>query len=183
MGEALLTACARSEFQIGQMPNQKFTVSRGKENITVASNNKAHYGIVQGFLLEAIWKSTWLTARDIDVLWTFSVNRGEESDSTPILGPKLAGQALTAAIPKWFQYFFRISSTPTEGGDPRHILHLTESSELAGIGHSFGNARYSLDASTKLPTTIEPASLVQALQLIQAGQQEAEENLKKELGL
>lgn len=183
MGEALLTACAKSEFQIGQQRTQKFTVARGKETVNVSINNEAHYGVVQGFMLDAIWKSTWLTAKNVDVLWTFSVHRGEEQDRTPILGPKLAGKALTAAIPKWFQYFFRITSTPVDGGSPKHTLHLTEATELAGLGHSFGNARYPLDAATPLPATIEPASLVKALTLIKAGQQEAQDKLKQELGL
>src|SRR6185503_19603605 len=108
--EALLSACAHSEWQIGQRPNQKFTVSRGKRSLVVPTNTDAHYGVVQSFMLDAIWKSTWLTRKGIDVLWTFSVLRGEELDRTPILGPKLAGKALTAAIPKWFKYTFLLSS-------------------------------------------------------------------------
>jgi hypothetical protein len=181
--EALLTAAHKSDFQIGQQRTQKFTVARGTKQLNVSINNEAHYGVVQGFLLDAIWKSTWLTRRDVDVLWTFSVHRGEEQDRTPILGPKLAGKALTAAIPKWFQYFFRVTSIPMDGSSPRHILHLTEASELAGMGHSFGNARYPLDASTPLPPSIEPASLVEAIALIEKGQAEADLKLKQELGL
>lgn len=183
LAEALLTAAHKSDFQIGQQRTQKFTVARGAKSLNVSINNEAHYGVVQGFLLDAIWKSTWLTQRGVDVLWTFSVHRGEEQDRTPILGPKLAGKALTAAIPKWFQYFFRVTSIPVEGANPRHILHLTEASELAGMGHSFGNARYPLDAETPLPPTIEPASLVEAIRLIEKGQQEADNKLKQELGL
>jgi len=182
MAEALLTAAHKSTFQIGQQRTQSFAVARGAKTLNVSINNEAHYGVVQGFLLDAIWKSTWLTRRGVDVLWTFSVHRGEEQDRTPILGPKLAGKALTAAIPKWFQYFFRVTSVPGDGA-PQHVLHLTEASELAGLGHSFGNARYPLDATTPLPATIEPASLVRAIELIHAGQQEADEKLKEELGL
>jgi hypothetical protein len=182
MSEALLSACSHADFQIGQQRTQKFTVSKGAKTLNVAINNEAHYGVVQGFLLDAIWKSTWLTARGVDVLWTFSVHRGEEQDRTPILGPKLAGKALTAAIPKWFQYFFRVTSIPVAGEAPRHILHLTEAEELAGLGHSFGNARYPLGV-TPLPPTIEPASLVGAIDLIERGQAEADELAKAELGL
>ena len=47
----------------------------------------------------------------------------------------------------------------------------------------FGNARYSLDASTPLPLSVEPASLVEALRLIEGGAEEAESNLRLELGL
>jgi hypothetical protein len=182
MSEALLSAASHAPFQIGQQRTQKFTVSKGAKNLEVAINNEAHYGVVQGFLLDAIWKSTWLTQKGVDVLWTFSVHRGEEQDRTPILGPKLAGKALTAAIPKWFQYFFRVTSIPVAGDVPRHILHLTEAEELAGLGHSFGNSRTPLGV-TPLPATIEPASLVGAIELIEASQREADEVYARELGL
>jgi len=183
MSEALLTAASHADFQIGQQRTQRFTVSKGAKALNVSINNEAHYGVVQGFMLDAIWKSTWLTRRGIDVLWTFSVHRGEEQDRTPILGPKLAGKALTAAIPKWFKYTFRIASVPQSDTEPVHRLYLTEHSELAGLGHSFGNARYPLGATSKLPAYIEPASIPGALDLIEKGQAEAEALIKAELGL
>lgn len=186
--EALLTACSHSDFQIGQQKTQRFTVSRPAagdtkaKSLNVSINNEAHYGVVQGFMLDAIWKSTWLTRRGIDVLWTFSVHRGEEQDRTPILGPKLAGKALTAAIPKWFTYTFRLDTIPVENESPKHVLYTSEHSELAGLGHSFGNARYPLGV-TPLPPVIEPASLVTVFDLIEQGQLEADAALKAELGL
>lgn len=180
MSEALLSACSHSDFQIGQQRTQRFSVSRGTKSLNVSINNEAHYGVVQGFMLDAIWKSTWLTRRGIDVIWTFSVHRGEEQDRTPILGPKLAGKALTAAIPKWFEYTFRLDTIPVENESPRHVLYLSEQPELAGMGHSFGNARYPLGV-TPLPASIEPASLVEAIRLIEAGQAEADAKLEMEL--
>ena len=178
--EALLTACSHSDFQIGQQKTQRFTVSRGQKSLVVSINNEAHYGVVQQFMLDAIWKSTWLIHKGIDVFWTFSVHRGEEQDRTPILGPKLAGKALTAAIPKWFKYTFRIASIPQDNESPRHVLYVTEHPELAGLGHSFGNARYPLGV-TPLPATIEPASVVSAIKLIEQGQQEADLLLAQEM--
>jgi hypothetical protein len=184
ISEALLSACSHADFQIGQQRTQKFVVSRGQQTLNVAINNEAHYGVVQGFMLDKIWQSTWLARKGIDVIWTFSVHRGEEQDRTPILGPKLAGKALTAAIPKWFEYTFRLASVPQDGLPPRHLLYLTEHSELSGLGHSFGNARYPLDAQTALPASIEPASIIEAIRLIEeVGQQEAEDSLRLELGL
>ncbi len=182
--EALLTACSHADTQIGQQRTQKFTVSAGKgassRTLQVSINNEAHYGVVQGFMLDAIWKSTWLTRQGIDVIWTFSVLRGEEQDRTPILGPKLAGKALTPAIPKWFKYFFKLNTFPVEGEQPRHVLYIAEQPELAGLGHSFGNARYPMGA-TPLPATVEPASLVEAIALIERGQEEADAALAAEL--
>lgn len=182
ISEALLMAAAKSPVQVGQQRTQRFGVSQGDKSLNVSLNNEAHYGLVQGFMLDAIWKSTWLTRRGVDVIWTFSVHRGEEQDRTPILGPKLAGKALTAAIPKWFKYTFRIASIPVADDQPRHVLYTAEHSELAGLGHSFGNARYPLGV-TPLPAVIEPASIAKVLELIEEGQKEADEKLKEELGI
>jgi hypothetical protein len=134
-------------------------------------------------MLDAIWKSTWLTRRGVDVLWTFSVHRGEEQDRTPILGPKLAGKALTAAIPKWFTYTFRVASVPGQGDEaPKHVLYTAEHSELAGLGHSFGNSRIPLGVDP-LPAVVEPASLSTVFEMIADRQVAADAALKAELGL
>jgi hypothetical protein len=187
MGEALLNYITKLDYQIGQQRTQKFTLSKGTgkdaKSLTVGINNEAHYGVVQGFLLDAIWKSTWLTTKGIDVLWTFSVHRGEEQDRTPILGPKLAGKALTAAIPKWFNYCWRIASIPVEGEQPRHVLYTAEVPELAGLGHSFGNSRIPLDSSVVIPAAVEPASIVTVFELLDQAEKEAEDRLREELGL
>jgi hypothetical protein len=187
MGEALLNSITKADFQIGQQRTQKFTVSRGTgkdaKSLTVGINNEAHYGVVQSFMLDAIWKSTWLTTKGVDVLWTFSVHRGEEQDRTPILGPKLAGKALTAAIPKWFNYCWRIASIPVEGDQPRHVLYTAEVPELAGLGHSFGNSRVPLDSNVVIPAVVEPASIVTVFELLDQAEKEAEERLREELGL
>lgn len=181
--EALLTAAHKSAFQIGQQKTQKFAVTRGAESLNVSINNEAHYGVVQGFMLDQIWRSTWMTDKGIDVVWTFGEFRGEEQDRTPILGPKLAGKALTASVPRWFNYTFRFDSEPQDNASPLHVMHLTEATEMAGLGHSFGNARYPMGATTSLPPKIEPASIVSALELIEQGHREAEESLAAELGL
>lgn len=179
MSDLLMEACHKSEFQIGQQRTQKFAVSRGKQQLTVSINNEAHYGVVQGFMLESIRKSSWMTRRGVDVLWTFVLWRGEAQDRSLILGPKLAGKALTPFIPKEFRYTFRISSIPIEGQEPMHRLYLTEHPELAGLGHSFGNARYPLGV-TPLPPYLEPASIAKALELIEEGQHQADNLLKAE---
>ena len=182
MAEALLTACSHSDFQIGQQKTQRFSVNRGARTLNVSINNEAHYGVVQGFLLDAIWKSTWLTRKGIDVIWTFSVHRGEEQDRTPILGPKLAGKALTAAIPKWFNYTFRLDTETREGDAPEHVLYTTVQPELAGLGHSFGNIRSPLGV-TPPPAVIRPASIIKAMEEIERAQREADDLTKAELGL
>ena len=183
MGEGLLAFIAKSDMKVGAQNTQKFTVSKGKESLTVGANNMNHYGVVQTFMLDMIWKSTWLAQGGVDVLWTFSTDRGENTLDQPLVGPKLAGHALTSAIPKWFNYTFRVASIPVVDSPPRHVLYLQEQAEQNGAVMGFGNARYSLDASTPLPLSVEPASLVEALRLIEGGAEEAESNLRLELGL
>ena len=159
MGDILLTACSHSDFQIGQQRTQKFNVSKGSKNLTVAINNEAHYGVVQGFMLDAIRKSTWLINKGRDVLWTFALLRGESQDRTPILGPKLCGKALTPFLPKEFQYTFRLDVEMREGDQPEHILYTTAQPDLAGMGHSFGNVRAPLGVDP-------PAAVIRAASLI-----------------
>lgn len=183
IGEQLLLAAAKSPEQIGQQRTQTFRVTPSKsDSLKVNLNNEAHYGLVQSFMLDTIWTSTWLTRKGADIVWTFAVHRGEEQDRTPILGPKLVGKALTAAIPKWFKYTFRIASIPVEGTEPTHRLYLQEYPELSGLGHGFGNSRFAMGGG-ELPPFIEPASIVKALEMIEEGEQRALEAAKTELGL
>lgn len=183
LAATLLSACAAAPFQIGQRKAQTFAVTRGKETLTVNSASDAQYGVVQAFMRDIIWASSWLTQRDIDVVWTFLEYRSEEQDRTPILGPKLVGKALTPEVPSWFEYTWRIAAVPGQGDDlPKHVLYTTEHSELAGLGHSFGNSRIPLGVDP-LPATIEPASLAEIFTMIATRQKEADDNLKRELGL
>lgn len=187
--EALLSSCAALSAKgddIGGRPAPKFIINKkgaADKQIRIGSNVDSHYMVVQGFMLDVIWRSTWLTRRGVDVIWTFGVHRGEKEDSTTILGPKLAGKALTPHMPKWFNLTFMIASVPVEGAPARHVLYLQEQPVMGGTGMSFGNSRYPLEATTPLPATIEPADLALALDLIDQGNKEAEESLRAELGL
>lgn len=183
MGEALLVACADAVTegrQIGTRPGQSFTVSKG---LKVGSNTDSQYLVIQQFLLKMMWKSSWLTKRGIDVLWTFTPYTGEAADKSPIFGPKLVGKALTPEIPKWFKYTFRLVVIPQQDAPARHVLYLQEQPELGGMGISVGNSRYPLDAGTPLPALIEPASITEAIRLIELGQEEAKERIREELGI
>lgn len=182
MGDVLLTACSHADFQIGQQRTQKFTVAKGKESLSVSINNEAHYGVVQGFMLDAIRKSTWLTNKGRDVLWTFALLRGESQDRTPILGPKLCGKALTPFLPKEFEYTFRLDVEMREGDQPEHVLYTTAQPDRAGMGHSFGNIRCPLGVEPPA-AVIRPASLITAFEEIERAQKEAEDKLREELGL
>jgi hypothetical protein len=183
MGEFALSAAASSPFQIGQRKGITHTVTRGKDSLTVSSASDAQYGVVQGFMRERIWESSWRTREGVDVIWNFLEYRSEDQDRTPILGPRLVGKALTPVIPSWFEYAWRIASIPGQGDEqPKHVLYTAEHSELAGLGHSFGNSRIPLGVEP-LPAVIEPASLAGIFESIDQKHQEADDLIKRELGL
>lgn len=180
-GEWLLKAARTSDFKVGQQNTQRFTVSKGATNLTVGTNNEAHYGVVQGFLLDQMWRSTYLTNREIDVIWTFAVHRGEGQDQSPILGPKLAGKALTPSIPKWFNYTFMLESIPVAGEPARHVLYTQEQPDrVSGLSHSFGNLRFPLGVEPP-PAVIEPASLPEVMRLIREAKEAAKVQLEMEM--
>lgn len=182
IGDTLLSACGKADFQIGQQKNQRFTVSKGAQSLSVVPPTEAQYGVVQGFLLDQIRVSTWLTHRGIDVLWTFGEFRSEEQDRTPIIGPKGPGKALTPILPREFRFCFRLDVTPVEGENPVHRLYLSTQSELAGLGKAFSNSRYPMGVDP-LPPSIEPADLAKAVELIEEGQRQADALLDRELSL
>lgn len=183
ISEALMSSCASLAAQgrkVGAQNALRFQLPTGG---WIGSNNESNYMVVQMFMLDAIWKSTWLARKGVDVLWTFGEHRAENPNDAPIVGPKLAGKALTGSLPKWLQFTLRLVSIPQEGGPTRHVLHLQEQPELNGLGMSFANARYPIDATTPLPATIEPASISEFWRIIEQGKEEARQRLKEELGL
>lgn len=185
ISDVLMDAAAYADFQIGQQRTQKFNVNRKKDQsspLTVALNNEAHYGLVQQFVLKKIRESTWL-AKEADVLWTFVLFRGEGQDGTPILGPKIAGKALTSFLPKEFRLTFRLAQIVQPDSKPVHRLYLSAHPELGGVGYSFGNARTPLGSDIELPPFIEPANLPEAVELIQRIQEDATNALRLELVL
>ena len=185
----LMAACKRLSAEgldIGGRPAPKFVVNKGKDNErTLGSNVDSHYMTVQSHMRDVLWRSTWLTRMETnpDVLWTFLVRRGEHEDESSILGPELAGKALTGQVPTWFNYCFRLVTEPQFDSAPLHKLYLQEKLELSGSGMSFGNSRYPLGVGEALPEYIEPASLVEALNMVERAKEEAAQNARAELGL
>lgn len=182
--EALMTSLAEKAAQgvnVGGSANVNFSVSGDGETLKVGGSNMAHYNIVQNRLTEEIWMSQKLPADY--VLWTASVSKDDDSSSnTKVLGPQVVGKALTAEIPRWFSWTFRLDVIPAQQGKPeKHVLYLGSSLDVAaGNATSLGNVRLPLGAAP-LPTSIEPASLVKAIQMIESAQQEAIDRIKTRL--
>lgn len=182
--DSLMTSLAAKSAlgtSIGGAANVSFTVQGDGETLKIGGSNMAHYSIVQTRITEEVWQSQTLNAPYI--LWTASVSKDDDlTASGKVLGPAVVGKALTHEVPRWFNLSFRIDAIPAQMGKPeRHILYLGNHVDMAaGNAVGLGNTRTPLD-STPLPATIEPASIVQALNLIDQSHGQALEVIKRRM--
>lgn len=175
---------AANNVNIGGGANISFPVTGDDITLKVSGSNMAHYGVAQSRIKEEVWASQKLDA-DI-VLWTASASKDDDPEASgKVVGPAVVGKAMTAEVPRWFNFTFRIDCLPAAAGKAeRHLLYLGNHQDLnAGNATGLGNIRLPLDATPITTTTIEPASLVKALDLIDKGSAQALESLKKRLNL
>lgn len=176
---------AANNINIGGGSNISFTVSDEltKESLKVSGSNMAHFGVAQGRITEEVWESFKLDAPYI--VWTSSVSKDEDTVAAgKILGPDVIGKALTSEVPRWFNLTFRLDVKPAQvGGKESHILYLGNHVDVgAGGASGLGNIRMPL-GSTLEKNSIEPASIVKALELIDNGRKTAADEIKKRLNL
>lgn len=128
-----------------------------------AGNTQTDYSGVQTFLTEKVWQSQ---ALGVPIIWTSHVKRGSDEESAQtILGPTVAGKALTTVVPRWFTYTFRLDALPAPTGRPRHLLYMEEHSDMGVKG--CGNSRIPLGGQVpNFKSVIEPASIVAAMRQI-----------------
>lgn len=184
--EALMASMAQKAGQnvnIGGGSNISFSVASEGETLKISGSNMAHFGVAQARMTEEIWESQKLNA--LYIIWTSSVSKDEDTTAAgKILGPDVIGKALTAEVPRWFNLTFRIDVLPAQQGkNERHILYLGNHVDVgAGNAGGLGNTRLPLDAPPLKEITIEPASLVKALELVEGGYNAAVEAIKRRLG-
>lgn len=150
----------------------------GAEALKVAANTIVDYSSVQSFVTEVAWKSQTL---GLPIVWTTHVKRGTDEDNSQVLGPVVAGKALTTVVPRWFTYTFRLDAIPQAQGRPRHVLYVEEHTDTGLKG--FGNARIPLSAAAQSTTSpfksvIEPASVVEAMKQIRQAQDAVEAEIR-----
>lgn len=185
--EALMADMAKkagANVSIGGGANISFNVSGDGENLKVSGSNMAHFGVAQSRMTEEVWSSMRLPGDYI--MWTSSVSKDEDTTSSgKVLGPDVIGKALTAEVPRWFHYTFRLDVLPAQLGKPeRHILYLGNHVDVgAGNAAGLGNTRLPLDAAPLQTNQIEPASIVKALDIIEKGGQQAKEAIQKRLNI
>lgn len=171
---------AAAGINVGGTGNISLPIAAEGELLKVGGSNQTHYNVAQTRVMADVWASQNLPGW---VLWTSSMRRDDNPLAAgKVLGPAIAGKALTPEIPRWFVYTFRVAAIPSDKGE-RHILYLGDHEDRqAGNAKGLGNTRVAL--GTKLPAaTIEPASLVGAIKLIEAAKQEAALAAAKRLGM
>jgi hypothetical protein len=168
---------------VGGASNVSFTIQSDGESLKIGGNNMGHYNVVQNRILDEVWRSQKLPLPYI--YWTASLSRDEDPNASgKVLGPAIAGKAMTAEMLRQFDLTFRIDCLPAQAGKPeRHILYLGNSVDLAaGNAITLGNTRVPMGAK-ELPSSIEPASLTKALDLIEKAEAEAMEAIKNRLNV
>lgn len=185
MADALMAwmrEAATKGVNIGGAGSFSFTVGSGTDAIKVGSNNMAHYSVAQAKVFEVSTLSQYLPGT---VLWTAGDSRGEDDSNGSVVGPQIAGKAMTGEAPRWFKYTFRIGVELMPNAAPKHVLYTDAHMEMAAKGaKAIANARIPLSGtSVDIPLKIEPASLVRVLDLIAKRGDAARDDIRKRLGL
>jgi hypothetical protein len=156
-----------------------FTLKRGTgtDAFAVSSSTMVDYSVVQAFMTEKAWQSQGL---GLPILWTTHIQRStDEENNAPVVGPVVAGKALTTVVPRWFTYTFRLEAVPVPNGRPRHLLYIEEHSDTGLKG--FGNARIPLASVAGFKPILEPASIVEAMKSIRLAQASASATITNRL--
>lgn len=178
--DAFMNSLAEKSAQginIGGSANVSFTVAGDGETLKIGGSNMGHYNVVQTRILDEFWRSQRLPVQYL--VWTAGASRDEDTNASgKVIGPAVCGKALTAELPRHADLTFRLDCLPAQQGKPeRHILYMGNSVDTgAGGAVGLGNTRVPLGAD--LPTTIEPASLVKALTMIEEAEKKAEGDIK-----
>lgn len=168
---------------IGGGSNINFSVSGDGETLKISGSNMAHYGVAQDRMTSEIWRSQKLRGKYL--AWTSSVSKDEDVNAGgKVIGPDVIGKALTTETPRWFDLTYRIDTIPASGTTPeRHVLFLGTHVDIgAGGAAGLGNIRLPLDAEPIKQTTIEPASIVKAIEMADNSSTTALAKLKAKLG-
>ena len=179
----MANASARG-INIGGGGSFSFNAGEGADKMKIGSSNMAHYSVAQSQAFEKSVQSQNLPGT---ILWTAGDKRGEDDANGGVIGPQISGKALTGEAPRWFKITARLITEIMPGQEPKHVMLTDAHMEMQGKGMAKGisNSRVPLAGAdvAPIPSRIEPASLVQLLQLLESRQTAAEETIKRRLGL
>lgn len=167
----------------GPAPNS-FSYGEGATKQKVGGNNQGHYKVAQNFIYDKSTQSQFLPAT---VIWSAGDSRNDDDAVGGVVGPQASGKALTGELPKWFKYCFQVAAEVSPGQVTEHVLYLDHHTDMnsKGMAKAISNARVPLSGGdlAPIPSSIKPASLVRALELLNGRQDAAESEIAKRLGL
>lgn len=176
--ELLMSAMATMSSQgtnIGGEGAWNVTLREGRDMLKVGTSNMAHYGMAQLQIREGVLAPK----PPVPHIYTAGVRRGESAANTPVLGPLVVGEALTAQLPRWMDYTFRCAMTAG-----KYHLHLSPHTDpqLGPRTVVLANPRLPrAGAEVEVPASIEPASLVKALRILKKRDEAAATELHNRL--
>jgi len=185
ISDAMMNDLARQTAQgknVGGGSNVSMQVQADGETLKIGGNNPSHYGLVQNKIVDEVWESQRLPGW---LIWTAAAKRDDDPNAAgKVLGPAIAGKALTGEVPRWFVYTFRVAAQPAGmGQQEKHVLHIADHQDAQAAGaKGLGNARIPLDAP-KITPTIDPASIVKALEVINGTYAPALAAIRARMGL
>lgn len=181
-GEAMLADLANQAAEGNNVAGEK-TIQFQREGIKVGGNNRSHYLSVQRRIYQEMLQSFKLPGKVI--IWTTRISKDEDpTQLSKIVGPEIAGKAMTPDVPAWFNLSLRIDVDAAKGNIPeKHKLYIgTHQDNKVANATALGNPRLPLDGQLK-KTIIEPADLAVALDAILGTQAPAKLAVMKRLGL
>lgn len=163
-----LGAQAAAGFNVGGEPAPALKIQTPEQTLAVNGSSRSHYLVAQRWLLEKVWNSqllpcpqVWTSHEDIVMLDRKQAD-GERVIEIAgslgikgVIGPMVAGSALTANLPKYFVFTFRLAVLPADASN-KHLLFTGRHKD--GSLEGLANAR--CDVNVKY----EPADLVRVLQ-------------------
>lgn len=162
---------------VGGKSSFTFKRGTGADQFSISSNTMVDYMVVQGFLTEQAWQSQALGK---PIIWTTHIRRDtDEENNAPVIGPSVAGGALTTIVPRWFTYTFRLEAVPQMNARPKHLLYIEEHLDTGLKG--FGNSRIPLASVAGFKSVIEPASIIGAMEQIRNAQASASSTIGNRL--
>ena len=180
MGDLTLNALGHQVAEGKQVGGQamaapKLAIQASGYVINIAANSPTHYGMAQKYLLERVWQSQSL---GVPVLWTahedvaMPSKRDDQGNLRPevavdlgvqgMIGPLVAGHALTMHLAKYFVYTFRLKEEVKPSGSV-HTLWTTRHKD--GLYEGLANNRAPLRST--VPAKVTPANVVQVLQALE----------------
>lgn len=167
---------------IGGSANISFQAASDGETLKISAGNQSIYGVAQNQIRNEVLRSHALPFPYL--AWTSAVSKDDDINAAgKVLGPDVIGKAMTTVTPYWFDYTIRIDTIAAQNGKPeRHLMYLGQHADVnAGGAAGLGNVRLPLDGAIK-ETVIEPASIVKALEAIEAGSKSATDKIRQRLG-